>query len=285
MQYSNLFVSALLSTAVAGMAMSGNEAAPMGMDMGGSKNLTEEQTCKKILVLNALVSLANNQSRLDALTGNNTAREQAIQAKAKTASTMLTELQSNSTLTAHCVVIDAALEVNATCTEEFLLQKFVDFAANDTLVSQAVNKNATTAAEVQRQATAAKSKIAELQSNATLQAACPAVFMVDECKMLVALKKFAALGMDQKKLDKLAQGNEDKLVSVKSAAGVAGMQLMTLEANTTLVEGCKKMGISVDDTSSKEKSSSSTSKSIANMNRVSVSALFIGVLAMGMAMM
>ncbi|KAB8303168.1 hypothetical protein EYC80_004616 [Monilinia laxa] len=279
MQYSTLFFSVLFSTAVAAMGENGT--------------LTEEQTCKEILGLNALVKLANNQTKLNAVTGNDATRAMAIQAKASAASTKLTELQSNSTLMTQCAAIDGEIMTNATCTQQFLLQKFVDFAANETLVSQAVNNDMTKTAEVQLKASSAASKLQELQSNATLQAACPAVFMADECKMLVALKKFADFGMNSTKLEKVTMGNETKITNIKAAAGVAEMQVMMLEANSTLMAECMDMGISVmggedatqKSTSMTMDSNSTSSKSAASINSMSLSALFMGVLALAMSML
>ncbi|RAL64487.1 hypothetical protein DID88_001963 [Monilinia fructigena] len=194
-------------------------------------------------------------------------RAMAIQAKASAASTKLTELQSNSTLMTQCAAIDGEIMTNATCTQQFLLQKFVDFAANETLVSQAVNNDMTKTAEVQLKASAAASKLQQLQSNATLQAACPAVFMADECKMLVALKRFADFGMNSTKLEKVTMGNETKITSIKAAAGVAEMQVMMLEANKEATQ--KATSMTMD-------SNSKSSKSAASINSMSLSAFVYG---------
>lgn len=56
MQYSTIFVSFLLSTVVAAQ--------------GTNRTLTETQTCKEMLKLNALVQLASNQTKVDAITGS-----------------------------------------------------------------------------------------------------------------------------------------------------------------------------------------------------------------------
>ncbi|KAJ8060065.1 hypothetical protein OCU04_011675 [Sclerotinia nivalis] len=275
MQYSTLLVTILLSTAVAAK--------------GNNGTLTEEQTCKEMLGLNSLVKFANDPAKVEAITGNDTTKVAAFQAKASAASVKLTELQSNTTLMTNCAVIDAAIMTNSSCTQQFLLQKFVDFAANDTLVTATVNNDMTKVAEIELKASDAAAKLQMLQSNATLQAACPAVFMADECKMMVALQKFADLGMDDKKLSKIAKGNSTKEADIKAAAGVAEMQVMMMKANSTLMAECMSMGIEVsgDATAKSTTSSDATanSKSAASINGVSISALFIGVLALGMAML
>ncbi|KAF7866897.1 hypothetical protein EAF04_005738 [Stromatinia cepivora] len=273
MQYSTLFVTLLLSAAVAAE--------------GNNGTLTEEQTCKEMLGLNKLVKLANNPAKVEAITGNDTTKVAALQAKASAASVKLTELQSNTTLMANCAVIDAAIMTNSSCTQEFLLQKFVDFAANQTLVTATVNNDMTKVAEIELKASDAATKLQMLQSNATLQAACPAVFMADECKLMVGLQKFADLGMDDEKLSKIAKGNTTKEADIKAAASVAEMQVMMMKANATLMAECMSMGIEVsgDETAKSTTSSDATAntKSAASINGMSISALFMGVLALGMA--
>ncbi|CDF44002.1 hypothetical protein BofuT4P106000011001 [Botrytis cinerea T4] len=271
MQYSTIFVSFLLSTVVAAQ--------------GTNRTLTETQTCKEMLKLNALVQLASNQTKVDAITGNNATRAASLQAQASAASVKLTELQSNTTLMFDCAVIDSAIMTNSSCNQQFLLQKFVDFAANQTLVSATVNNDMTKVAEIELKASDAADKLQTLQSNATLQAACPAVFMADECKMVVALQKVANLAMDDAKLSKIAKGNSTKEANIKAAASVASMQVMMLEANTTLMAECQNMGISVSNAATEKSTSSTDSKSTASINSISVTALLMGVLAMGMAML
>ncbi|KAF7932465.1 uncharacterized protein EAE98_003764 [Botrytis deweyae] len=269
MQYSTIFVSFLFSTAVAAQGYNGT--------------LTETQTCKEMLKLNALVQLASNQTKVDAITGNNATRAASLQAQASAASVKLTELQSNTTLMADCAVIDSAIMTNSSCTQQFLLQKFVDFAANETLVTATVNNDMTKVAEIELKASDAAEKLQTLQSNATLQAACPAVFMADECKMVVALQKIADLAMDDSKLSKIAKGNSTKEANIKAAASVASMQVMMLEANATLMAECQSMGIAVSNAATEKSTSSTTAKSTASINKMSLTALFMGVLALGMA--
>lgn len=69
--------------------------------------------------------------------------------------------------------------------------------------------------------------------------------MADECKMMVALQKFVDLGMNSTKLSKIAKGNTTKEADIKAAASVASIQVMMMEANTTLMAECMSMGISV----------------------------------------
>ncbi|PQE26779.1 hypothetical protein CJF31_00003487 [Rutstroemia sp. NJR-2017a BVV2] len=271
MQYSTLFVSLLLSVAVTAQTASRGD----------------EQTCKEMLKLNAVVQLANNQTKLDTITRMNATKIQEIQAQASKASTKLTQLQSNQTLMTTCAVVDAEIMTNSSCTQQFILQKFVDFAANDTLVTQTVNNDATKVADIELKASMAAAKLQQLQSNATLQAACPAVFAADECKMVKALAKFSELATNQTKLDKVAKGNTTRADQIKSAAALAGTQAMMLQANQTLMDSCKQLGISTDATSNKgtTDSNKSTSKSGAVVNGASASALLVGVLAAAVVML
>ena len=57
-------------------------------------------------MLQKFVDVANNQTKLDALAKGNTTKEAEIKAKAATAQTKLTAMQSNATFTAACTALE-----------------------------------------------------------------------------------------------------------------------------------------------------------------------------------
>jgi len=102
MQFTSLFVSLLLSSAV--MAK-GNK----------TKAVTDKSICNDMAKLTKLVDLAANTTKLEDKTNNNATKIAEIQAKASAASTQLTTMESNATLTSTCAVIAAAEKVEDDC--------------------------------------------------------------------------------------------------------------------------------------------------------------------------
>jgi hypothetical protein len=68
----------------------------------------QRNECAMMKTLQKFVNVANNQTKLDALTKGNTTKEAEIKAKAATAQTKLTVMQSNATFTAACTALDAS---------------------------------------------------------------------------------------------------------------------------------------------------------------------------------
>lgn len=226
MQFPSILISLVLATAVVAK----------GKD---KEAVTDTQKCREITGLNALVALAANTTKLDAVTKGNATKAEAIQAKASAASTTLTTLTSNTTLMSACEIIDAADRETDQCQQQFVLSKFVKFAANETAVASATKNNATKIANIQLKASDAAAKLQTLESNATLQAYCPAVFQDDECKIMDGLMKFVALANNQTKLDKVTHGNTTKEDKIKANAVKAQDQLTAMMNNATFVAVCK----------------------------------------------
>ncbi|KAH7413261.1 hypothetical protein BKA64DRAFT_660643 [Cadophora sp. MPI-SDFR-AT-0126] len=103
MQFSGLFVSLLLSTAV--VAKGGNK----------TKAVTDKSLCKEMAQLTKLVSLAGNETKLADKTKNNATKIASIQAKASEAATQLSTMESNATLVSTCAVISAAEATKDDC--------------------------------------------------------------------------------------------------------------------------------------------------------------------------
>lgn len=100
MQFSNLFVTFLLSAAVSAAPNKGNDKAVSGHNhkANGTHVDSVKQQCNQIQSLSALVSIASNTTKLDKITHDNATKVADIQAKAAAAQTKLTTMESNSTL-------------------------------------------------------------------------------------------------------------------------------------------------------------------------------------------
>jgi hypothetical protein len=68
----------------------------------------QKDECDSMKTLQKFVNVANNQTKLDALAKGNTTKEAEIKAKAATAQTKLTAMQSNATFTAACTALKAS---------------------------------------------------------------------------------------------------------------------------------------------------------------------------------
>ncbi|KUJ14966.1 uncharacterized protein LY89DRAFT_588749 [Mollisia scopiformis] len=74
----------------------------------------QETFCKFMDGLQKFVDVANNQTKLDKLTDGNTTKEADIKAKAATAQTKLTAMQSNSTLVSACDALKTSKDGTST---------------------------------------------------------------------------------------------------------------------------------------------------------------------------
>ena len=148
---------------------------------------------------------------------------------------------------ANCQVVFAQEAEDDKCQETFLLQKFVAFAANTTAVASATKNNATKIADIELKASDAANKLQVLQSNSTLQAACPAVMQKDECQFMDGLMKFVKLANNQTKLEKITKGNETKVAEIQAKGKVAQMKLSALQGNATFMAACAALNGSVTE--------------------------------------
>jgi len=168
-------------------------------------------------------------------------------------------------LMAACQVINAKADEENQCTQSFMLQKFVAFAANQTAVATVTQNNATKIAEIQLKASQATAKLDVLNANTTLQADCPAVFQKDECKFMSGLMKFVSFANNQTMLDMVTKGNTTKEDQIKKLAEQAQTQLTAMQSNTTMVAACDAIKAQEGKgTTSSATSSGSTSNSISS---------------------
>jgi hypothetical protein len=203
-----------------------------------TKALSETGQCKEITSLSKFVSFASNITNLDRITKDNATKIAEIQAKASAASVKLQDLKSNSTLMSYCQVVFAQEAEDDMCQETFVLQRFIAFAANTTAVASATKNNATKIANIELKASEAANKLQKLESNSTLQAACPAVMQKDECKAMDGLIKFVKLANNQTKLEQITKGNETKIAEIQAKGKVAQMKLSALQSNATFMAAC-----------------------------------------------
>jgi uncharacterized membrane protein (DUF106 family) len=161
MQFSSLFLSAILATAV--VAKGGNKT---------TKAVTDKSLCKEMNALNQIVKLASNETKLADKTKNNATKIAEIQAKASDASTQLATMSSNATLMATCATIDAAAKTKSQCESMQSLQKLITLAGNDTALAAKAKNNETKIAAIKDKATAAQTKLDALMSNSTLTTTC-----------------------------------------------------------------------------------------------------------------
>lgn len=209
----------------------------------GGKAQTEKSQCKQIRKLQKFVDFASNTTQLEEATNKNSTKVSQIQAKAEEAKTKLTSLQSNATLVGDCAVINAAEEQDHQCEKTFELQAFIKFASNDTKLAEKTNNNATKIAAIKAKVPEATTKLQSLESNSTLQAACPAVLQKDECKGMMKLMKFIKKANNQTTLDKLSKGNSTKADKIKAEAKQAQTVLDAMMGNKTFMAACEKLGM------------------------------------------
>jgi hypothetical protein len=177
MQFTNLFFTLLLSTAV--VAKGGNSTK-------STKTLSTKDLCNEMEDLQSLIKLASNTTKLEAKTKNNETKVAAIQAKASAAATTLSTMESNTTLVSACSVISAAQQVKAACSKMEDLQDTIALAANTTKLDKKFKSNATKIADFQAKATEAQTKLDAMTSNTTLVSSCSDLAAEKESKKAAA---------------------------------------------------------------------------------------------------
>ncbi|KAL2063898.1 hypothetical protein VTL71DRAFT_4392 [Oculimacula yallundae] len=210
----------------------------------GAKPTSEKAQCNKIRKLERMIQTAANATLLQRVTHNDTAKMEAFQAKAKTAATELPTLTSNTTLVANCAIRNAARQLQNGCFETAELQAFIAFAGNATAVAQKSRNNTERAAKIQAKLPKATAELQTLMSNATLQAACPAIFQKEECKDMLRTERFIQRASNQTVIDNATKGNSTKADRIKKEVAQAQTQLDALKGNATFMAACAALGMS-----------------------------------------
>ncbi|EKD18728.1 hypothetical protein MBM_02970 [Drepanopeziza brunnea f. sp. 'multigermtubi' MB_m1] len=276
MQFQSILLSALFATSVVAK---------------GDKVLSEKSMCKQMHKLEKFVAFASNTTELELITNNNATKVTQLQAEASAAAQKLSTMQSNATLVADCAVVNAQAEEEDQCRETFALQQFVKFAANTTEVAAKTNNDATKIANIQAEASVAATKLQSLESNSTLQAACPAVLQKDECKAMMKIQKFVNKVENATTLAKLSKGDATKEQELKEKAAMAQTKLKQLQSNATFMAACNAMGMKgttgkgIDSGASSEESATNGPKSGASMAGASSVLSTLVVVAVGMLLL
>ncbi|QDS67586.1 hypothetical protein FKW77_003632 [Venturia effusa] len=147
----------------------------------GTRDTSEKSQCREIERLTRLSTIINNATALSELEAKHNltaAQIDDFKAKAANATTRLTELQANSTLTAQCSVVNAGSKLVDQCKEITRLSKMAALATNTSALSDLQTKKNLTDAEMAKikdRAQNATVKLTELQGNTTLIAACQTI--------------------------------------------------------------------------------------------------------------
>lgn len=188
----------------------------------------------------------------------------------------------------NCAIIDAAQAEENSCQETFALQDFMKFASNTTAVAGKTNNNQTEIDAIAAQATKAQTKLTELTSNSTLQAACPAVMQKDQCKAMDGLMKLVATANNQTLLEAKTKGNTTKEDKIKAQAVKVQTKLDAMMNNATFMAACS----AISAESQKGTSGSTTGNSISSTNMKSAAMILqmpglstLVVVALGMLML
>ncbi|TID18731.1 HET-domain-containing protein [Venturia nashicola] len=194
MQFKSVILALCLSTfaiakghdknenAVASAAMNGKQGEISGSKTKNSTHgNSEEKQCSELSRLTKLVNLVNNATKLTELeTKHNMTADKItkLKASAANATSRLTELQSNTTLTSQCAVVDAGQKLKGQCKEIKMLTNMMDVAGNTTALSEMATKKNWTDAQVTKfkaRAANATTKLNKLKSNSTLVNACATI--------------------------------------------------------------------------------------------------------------
>jgi hypothetical protein len=137
-----------------------------------------KQACKQISKLTHLTELAANQTKLDELVAKgkmNATEVDQLKAKAAEATTKLQTMESNTTLTNECAVINAEQKTVQECKQMNKLQKLANLASNTTALDAMVAKkelNSTEVDKLKEKIQSAQTKLQTLSSNTTLTEFC-----------------------------------------------------------------------------------------------------------------
>jgi len=134
-----------------------------------------EHDCNEISRLDRFLAFAGNATAVAIKAQNNSTRIGEFAAKASKDAAKLEKLESNSTLVSLCPIFDAAEKEKHRCAEIKKLEKFIAFVDNSTALADKTQNNATRIDHFKAKASKDATRLAKLQSNATLVADCAAL--------------------------------------------------------------------------------------------------------------
>ena len=187
-----------------------------------------EHECKEILTLERLIALAANATEIADKTNNNATKIEEIKSKASSAasqvcrscnilmqlshhfsyiferddanlSIQLQVFNSNATLIEDCAIFFAAEKLERECKLLKELEKFTEFASNQTAVADKTKGNATATSEIEAKASEDATLLAILKGNSTLVSACQKLVTTEtvnlECMLFLLLWKISDLSV------------------------------------------------------------------------------------------
>lgn len=228
----------LIVLAVAGTAMA-QDASTTDSKKDG-KSMSTKAMCNKMFRIEGLEKLAGNTTLLEMKTKNNSTKIDAIKAKATKEAAELKTLQGNATLVAECAKIKATRKEERQCAHMHRLERLEKIAGNATLLASVTKGNTTKADDLKKKATDRKAALTTLQGNGTLTAFCAGVKDKQTCRHMKSLTKEVEHSKNQTFLDNRFKSNATKIDAFKKKAAKAQEMLTKLQANSTLMDICKK---------------------------------------------
>ncbi|KAI0148837.1 hypothetical protein GGR57DRAFT_230839 [Xylariaceae sp. FL1272] len=201
--------------------------------------------CAAIDEMSKIIDLANNDTLLEEYAKNNDTKIAKIKAKAANLTSELTSLTSNTTLMGECSVITAHEEAKQACGQMDDLAKDIATAANDTKLEDKFDGNATKISEFKVKAESKATELADMASNSTLTAFCAVQADKSTCKSISKIQEKIAKDTNTTRLNAKFDGNETKIAKQQAKAAKLQTELDALMANTTLMDTCASMNISV----------------------------------------
>lgn len=227
MQLTNIFVSALLATAVSAKGHNGTD-----------KAQSVKSQCSQMAKLTAETKLAANDTKLAQHFDNNQTMIDAFKTKAADAQTKLTTMEANTTLTAECAVIQAHDEAVSACGAMSSIEKMVSLAANDTKLTTKFDGNTTKIDAFKAKVADAEAKLTTMQANSTLTSFCSVQATISQCKEMSQLQKEVAMASNETALATKFKGNDTKIADFKAKAAKTQTKLDALMGNSTLMDTC-----------------------------------------------
>lgn len=135
-----------------------------------------------------------------------------------------------------------AVTTKSQCKQVNKLTQITDLAANTTKLAEKADNNATLIAEFQAKAAKAKTTLDTLKTNATLIAACNAIFaeedMQDSCDQMYELEAANQIINNATLLAEFTENNTTKADKFKAKVAKASAALPALQSNATLTAFC-----------------------------------------------
>ncbi|KAI1270407.1 hypothetical protein F5Y18DRAFT_12483 [Xylariaceae sp. FL1019] len=240
MQIQSILTSLLLATAVSAKGHNKDK-----LNSTTIATASVKTQCAAIDEMSKIIDLANNDTLLEKYAKNNDTKIAKIKEKAANLTSELTSLTSNTTLMGECNVITAHEEAKQACGQMESWAKDIASAANDTKLQDKFDGNATKISEFKAKAESKATKLADLTGNSTLTTFCAVQADMSTCKSISKMQKEIAKDTNTTRLNSKFDGNETKIAKQQAKAAKLQTELDALMANTTLMDTCSSMNISV----------------------------------------